>query len=44
MALDTFGGLKTAIADWAWGEVTTALIGSDFFPRMQSKRPIDPAL
>lgn len=37
MALTTFGGLKTAIADWAWGEVTTALIGSDFFPRMQSK-------
>lgn len=37
MALDTFGGLKTAIADWAWGEVTTTLIGSDFFPRMQSK-------
>lgn len=37
MALDTFGGLKTAIADWAWGEVTTALIGTDFFPRMQSK-------
>lgn len=37
MALTTYGGLKTAIADWAWGEVTSALIESDFFPRMLSK-------
>ncbi len=37
MALDTYGGLKTAIADWAWGEVTAAFVASDLFPRMQSK-------
>lgn len=37
MALSTFGGLKTAIADWAWGEVTTTLINTDFFPQAQSK-------
>ena len=37
MALTTYGGLKTAIADWAWSEVTVAQIESDFFPRMQSK-------
>lgn len=37
MALDTYGGLKATIADWAWGEVTAAQIASDFFPRMQSK-------
>lgn len=37
MSLATFAGLKTAIADWAWGEVTTAQIASDFFPRMQSR-------
>ena len=37
MTLATFAGLKTAIADWAWSEVTTTQIGTDFFPRMQSK-------
>lgn len=37
MALTTYGDLKTAIADWAWGEVTAAQVESDFFPRMQSK-------
>lgn len=37
MALNTFGALKTAAADWAWGEVTTALVGTDFFPQVQSK-------
>jgi hypothetical protein len=36
VALTTYGGLKTAISDWAWGEVTAAQIASDFFPRMQS--------
>lgn len=37
MSLSTFGDLKTAIASWGWNEVTTTLIGTDFFPQMQSK-------
>ncbi len=37
MALGTFGDIKSAISDWAWGEVTAAQVESDFFPRMQSK-------
>jgi hypothetical protein len=37
MSLATFAGLKTAIADWCWGEVSTTFVGTDLFPRMQSK-------
>lgn len=38
MALNTYGALKTAVADWSWtgGGVTAALVGTDFFPQMQS--------
>lgn len=37
MTLSTFGDLKTAIRDWAWGEVSVTLIGADIFPRMLSR-------
>jgi hypothetical protein len=38
MALNTYGAIKTAVADWHWagGGVTAALVGTDFFPQMQS--------
>lgn len=38
MALNTFGAIKTAVSDWAYtgGGVTAALVGTDFFPQMQS--------
>tara|TARA_R110000868_G_scaffold18728_5_gene81796 strand:- start:1045 stop:1704 length:660 start_codon:yes stop_codon:yes gene_type:complete len=38
MALSTYGGLKTAVADWSYngGGVTAALVGTDFFPQVQS--------
>ena len=38
MSLTTYAQLKSAVADWAFqgGQVTTTLVGSDFFPQMQS--------
>jgi hypothetical protein len=38
MALSTYGGLKTAVVDWSYngGGVTAALVGTDFFPQVQS--------
>lgn len=38
MSLDTFGGIKTAVADWAFqgGGVTSTVVGTDFFPQVQS--------
>ena len=38
MTLSTFGALKTAVADWHWngGGVTATLVGTDFFPQVQS--------
>lgn len=38
MALNTYAAIKTAVADWAYtgGGVTAALVGTDFFPQMQS--------
>ncbi len=38
MSLSTFGALKTAVADWAFtgGAVTSTLVGTDFFPQVQS--------
>lgn len=38
MALDTFGALKAAVADWSFtgGGVTAALVGTDLFPQVQS--------
>lgn len=36
MSLDNFGHFKTALADLAWGEITTAQVG-DFFTQAQSK-------
>lgn len=38
MALTTYGGIKTAVADWAYtgGGVTASLVGTDFFPQVQS--------
>lgn len=38
MALNTFGGLKAAVVDWSYtgGSVTAAVVGSDFFPQVQS--------
>lgn len=38
MALDTFGGIKTAVVDWSYngGGVTAALVGTDFFPQVQA--------
>lgn len=38
MALDTYGAIKTAVADWSYNGagVTAALVGTDFFPQMQS--------
>lgn len=38
MALTTYGGIKTAVADWAYtgGGVTSTLVGTDFFPQVQS--------
>ncbi len=38
MALSTFGGLKSAVVDWSYNGagVTAALVGTDFFPQMQS--------
>lgn len=36
MSLTTFATLKTAIADWAWSEVTTTQVNDDIFPQMQS--------
>ena len=39
MTLSTFGALKTAVADWAFqgGAVTSTLVGTDFFPQVQSQ-------
>lgn len=50
MALNTFAAIKSAVVDWHWsgGGVTTALVGTDFFPQVQSMmyygdgRDIDP--
>ena len=38
MSLSTFAEIKTAVADWAFtgGGVTAALVGTDFFPQVQS--------
>lgn len=38
MALNTFAAIKAAVADWHFsgGEVTAALVGTDFFPQVQS--------
>lgn len=38
MALNTFGALKTAVADWSYngGGVTATVVGTDFFPQVQS--------
>lgn len=38
MTLNTYGTLKTAVADWSYNGagVTAALVGTDFFPQMQS--------
>lgn len=38
MTLSTFGALKTAVASWAYtgGGVTATLVGTDFFPQVQS--------
>jgi hypothetical protein len=39
MTLSTFGALKTAVADWAFegGAITATLVGTDFFPQVQSQ-------
>lgn len=37
MALTTYAELKTAVADWAWGEVTAAQVAADFLPQAQAK-------
>lgn len=38
MALNTYGAIKTAAADWSYNGagVTAALVGTDFFPQVQS--------
>lgn len=38
MALNTYGAIKTAVADWAFtgAAVTAALVGTDFFPQVQA--------
>lgn len=38
MSLDTYGAIKTAVADWAYAGagITAALVGTDFFPQVQS--------
>jgi len=38
MALNTYGALKTAVADWSYNGagVTAALVGTDFFPQVQA--------
>lgn len=38
MSLNTYGAIKTAVADWAFtgGGVTATLVGTDFFPQVQS--------
>lgn len=38
MSLNTYGAIKTAVADWAYtgGSVTSTLVGTDFWPQMQS--------
>lgn len=38
MTLSTYATLKTAVADWSYtgGGVTAALVGTDFFPQVQS--------
>lgn len=38
MALSTYGGIKSAVADWSYngGGVTATVVGTDFFPQMQS--------
>lgn len=38
MALDTYGGLKSAVVDWSFngGGLTTAIVESDLFPQMQA--------
>lgn len=38
MALNTYAAIKTAVADWSFtgGGVTATLVGTDFFPQMQS--------
>lgn len=38
MALNTYAAIKTAVADWSYngGGVTAALVGTDFFPQVQS--------
>lgn len=37
MSFSTYGTFKTAVNDWAWTEVSTTLIASDFLPLVQSK-------
>ena len=37
MAVSTFGGIKTAVADWLERTDLTTVIGADFFPLMQAK-------
>lgn len=37
MAVATFAGIKTAVADWLERTDLTTAIGADFFPLMQSK-------
>lgn len=38
MAVDTFGGIKSAVADWSFsgGGVTATVVGTDIFPQVQS--------
>ena len=38
MALNTYGGLKSAVVDWSFngGGLTTAIVESDLFPQMQA--------
>lgn len=38
MALNTYAAIKTAVADWSFtgGGVTATLVGTDFFPQVQS--------
>lgn len=38
MALSTYAEIKAAVADWSYtgGGVTAALVGTDFFPQVQS--------
>lgn len=38
MALTTYGGIKSAVADWSFmgANITAALVGTDFFPQVQA--------